>query len=127
MSAGLEHDHWDGDGDPTTTGDGDPTTTGDGDPTTTGDGDGDGDPTTTGDGDPFMCQLEQNCSELDPNACVCEGCNTNGFCSQNEDCVCPDCTNEPVCSGDNCVDTGNCFPFYEGCSCADCVNHPLCG
>lgn len=107
----------DGDGDPTTVGDGD------GDPTT---GDGDGDP-TTGDGDPnFECQLDDWCDEPDLNACLCEGCNNNGFCSDNEDCICPDCENANACNGNNCIDTGNCFPYWESCNCSDCAGHPMC-
>src|SRR5690606_16932338 len=106
-------------------GDGDPTT-GDGDPTT-GDGDGDPDPTTTGDGDPdpnFECTLDNQCSEFDPNNCLCEGCNNNGYCGEYEDCICPDCSDEYFCRGNYCYDTGLCHPFYEGCECADCVGHP---
>jgi hypothetical protein len=121
----------DGDGDPTTTGDGDgdPTTTGDGDgdPTTTGDGD--ADPTTTGDGDGdpnFMCQLDDWCDEPDLDTCTCEGCQNDNFCSDNEDCICPDCLDVNACNGDNCVNTGNCFPYWESCNCPDCAGHPMC-
>ncbi|MFO7563263.1 MAG: hypothetical protein R6X02_11520 [Enhygromyxa sp.] len=112
----------DGDGDPTTgDGDGDPTTgDGDGDPTT-GDGDGDGDPNPN-----FMCVLDDWCDEYDPQNCVCEGCNTNGYCSDDEDCVCPDCSDLPECKGSNCYDGGLCHPYWEGCECADCAGHPLC-
>jgi hypothetical protein len=111
----------DGDGDPTTSGDGD------GDPTTSGDGD--GDPTTSGDGDgvPLNCQLDDWCAQPDLASCTCEGCKNDGICTQDEDCVCPDCVDVPACNGDACVDTGNCFPYFEGCNCADCANHPLCG
>lgn len=83
--------------------------------------------TTTDTGDPFMCELGQGCSNYDLATCTCEDCGTNGFCSQYEDCVCPDCTDENVCSGDNCTNDGACEPYYEGCSCSDCAGHPLCG
>jgi hypothetical protein len=138
----------DGDGDPTTgDGDGDPTTgdgdgDGDGDPTTgDGDGDGDGDPTTgdgdgdpttgDGDGDSFTCTnlatSRAQCSIANQNGCVCYGCpNPNGICENNEDCVCPDCTNESFCGGSNCENDGLCDPYFEGCSCADCAGHPAC-
>lgn len=104
----------------TTTGD---TTTGDTTTTTTDDGD----TTTTTGGDPFMCTLGRGCSEPDPSACACQGCNDNGYCTQSDDCVCPDCTNEGVCMGNACNTNGTCSPYYEGCECPDCAAHPLCG
>ena len=113
----------DGDGD----GDGDPTTgDGDADPTT---GDGDADPTTgDGDGDTnVVCQLDDWCADPDLDACLCEGCWNDGFCTDDEDCICPDCQNVSACNGENCIDTGNCFPYWESCNCNDCADHPLCG
>ena len=50
----------------------------------------------------------------DPNGCD----NENPACQIGEDCVCPDCTNDPGCQ--NCINNGNCVQSLESCSCPDC-------
>jgi len=53
-------------------------------------------------------------------------CITNGDC-YDDDCVCPDCDDDPFCSNPHeCVDNGFCFTATEGCVCADCFSHPEC-
>ena len=73
----------------------------------------------------LTCGSNVNCPGGQPDnlTCVCVGCNTNGACQTNDDCVCPDCTN--VC-GNDCNNSGICDPYYEGCGCPDCFGHPLC-
>jgi hypothetical protein len=94
-------------------------------PASSGDGDGD---SGDGDGDSFMCaMLGDGCTDKDPLACVCEDCEDDDFCSQDEDCICSDCADVDVCGGDNCNDNGACHPYFENCSCIDCAGHPLCG
>lgn len=90
-------------------------------------------PETTGaaTGEPdFTCLLDiegWQCPIPDLDACTCFGCNNNGSCPVEEDCVCPDCmTAEFTCQPDECVDDGECNPAFEGCLCDDCVAHPAC-
>ncbi|MCA9718726.1 MAG: hypothetical protein KC468_28920, partial [Myxococcales bacterium] len=86
--------------------------------------DGDGD----GDGDGVMCAElpQQQCDQYDPVTCVCDGCDGDGECTQDEDCVCPDCTNQNYCRGNQCMNDGLCHPYFEGCECQDCASHPQC-
>jgi hypothetical protein len=83
---------------------------------------------STGDGgdDSLVCMLFMECSNPDAKQCSCQGCDTNGDCTTDDDCVCPDCTKESVCSSEKCTNDGECNPYSEGCSCLDCANHPLC-
>jgi hypothetical protein len=83
--------------------------------------------TTDSGGDPFMCDLSNFCFDFqgDLDTCTCVGCNTNGYCTQSDDCVCPDCANSNACS--SCDQDGLCDPYYEACSCSDCAGHPMCG
>ena len=49
------------------------------------------------------------------------------MCTTDDDCVCPECDNDPFCSDpNNCNSNGMCETFQEGCVCEDCFSHPLC-
>jgi hypothetical protein len=56
--------------------------------------------------------------------CVCQGCNVDGVCDENDDCIdCIDCIGEPACG---CNPDGLCEPFNESCDCPDCADEVVC-
>jgi hypothetical protein len=69
------------------------------------------------------------CTDADPIACVCAGCNLDA-CTDGatfDDCVCPSCNADAFCLDPaNCNGDGVCDPYNEGCLCADCAEHPSC-
>lgn len=77
---------------------------------------------STGATDELCIENGGNC--FNPAACACVGCNTNGVCNIDDDCVCPDCNLQPFCAA--CVDDGQCDVYSESCACADCVDVPAC-
>ena len=75
------------------------------------------------------CDLDDHappsgCTVDDAVACVCEGCNDDGVCGSDEDCVCDDCAAATFCA--SCNNDGICSPWIEGCSCADCAGVAEC-
>jgi hypothetical protein len=75
---------------------------------------------------------EAVCLETTPNCtapaddCVCVGCNDDGTCGDDDDCVCTDCDGTDFCLPTDCNADGVCDPFFEGCACSDCYPHPEC-
>jgi hypothetical protein len=71
------------------------------------------------------------CAAPDDVNCECAGCalpQCDDMMGGLNDCVCPNCANDPYCSNPmSCNSDGVCDPFNEGCLCADCADHPLCG
>ncbi|MCB9755103.1 MAG: hypothetical protein H6713_34635 [Myxococcales bacterium] len=68
-----------------------------------------------------------DCTVGDAASCACVGCDNNGMCTLEDDCVCGDCGNDAFCSDPaNCNNDGQCDPYNEGCGCQDCSGHPQC-
>ncbi|MBC8070776.1 MAG: hypothetical protein IAG13_20790 [Deltaproteobacteria bacterium] len=64
---------------------------------------------------------------FDTSACITTlGCNDDGACSDDDDCVCSDCDEAGFCGPFNCNFDDVCNPFAEGCACTDCYPHPEC-
>ena len=83
----------------------------------------------TGGSGAFMCidvTTLTTCDDADATSCTCRVCDNDGVCTDDEDCVCPDCATDPFCAPSNCNNDGICNPYNEGCGCADCAGHPLC-
>ncbi|MBU0610811.1 MAG: hypothetical protein KKI08_23195, partial [Armatimonadetes bacterium] len=54
-------------------------------------------------------------------------CDTDGSCTGQDDCVCPDCWQDANCNNpSNCNDDGECKTNDEGCVCGDCAPTPYC-
>ena len=68
------------------------------------------------------CSTEANDCSNDPD----ENDVPQNLCTATERCTCPDCTDQPACTG-SCENNGICNPAFEGCSCSDCANHVDCG
>lgn len=86
---------------------------------------GDGGSVANGGASGAVCaDLSPDCTELDQDNCVCEGCDAT---CELSDCVCPSCAADAFCTDPaNCNNDNECDPFSEGCGCADCVDHPEC-
>jgi hypothetical protein len=70
-------------------------------------------------------EADDSCTDADPLACVCQGCDAGNGCEISEDCTCPDCAMDGFCT-DACQLDGVCDPYNEGCACADCADFPAC-
>ncbi len=56
-----------------------------------------------------------------------EVCTDDGRCAPEDDCVCVECDDDLFCRDpENCVTDGACNEFAEGCVCPDCSELPVC-
>lgn len=83
-----------------------------------------------GDGKTSMPTVDLGDCKFDPwdPGCVSEsvGCVSDGVCTEEDDCTCPDCHKELYCRG-TCADSpGSCMPYYDGCKCSACASRPEC-
>lgn len=75
------------------------------------------------------CLAECSCIEFNGcdapfDDCICQGCNVDGVCDEQDDCIgCVDCEGDPQCG---CNSDGVCEVYNESCACADCANEVVC-